>query len=425
MARWIRIVSVLLGLAVLALGGVALALQYWVGTGDFRGRIEREASAALGVPVSLRAVSVDFWPLPAVALDGVAIGSRPPLTLERVEARPAWAALLRGQLEITTLVILRAVVPEQAVAAISAALLRKRAPAATAPAAAPAQRLAWWPRRARLDQLSWVDAHGNTTTVDAQATLADDGLPATASVKVLRGRLAGASANVKRDGQAWHLMADIGGGKVDGRFALQPPGRSPPSLLQGSFQVSNVEVSALTVPSRTLTGRLDATGSVRAPLQDLGKLRETLQTQTQFTVRNAVVHGIDLRQAVRTVGLNRGGSTALDMLAGRLDTSGNTVRLTQLVASAGNLSAKGEVAMAADKSLSGRIDVDLAAAATGSAIGVPLLVGGTLDNPSVTLSRGALIGAAIGTALMPGVGTGAGAKLGDKLGRGRRGLFGK
>lgn len=60
-------------------------------------------------------------------------------------------------------------------------------------------------------------------------------------------------------------------------------------------------------------------------------------------------------------------------------------------------------------------------------IGVPLTVGGTLDSPSVSLSRGALIGAAIGTALMPGVGTGAGAsaKLGDRLGQGLRGLFGK
>lgn len=423
MSRWIRIVSVLLGLAVLALAGVVLALQYWVGTGDFRGRIEREASAALGMPVRLRAVSVDLWPLPAVALDGLAIGSKPPLTLERVEARPVWAGLLRGRLEIATLVLRQAVVPEQAVAAISAALLRK--PGAASTAAGSGERQAWWPRRARFDQLSWVDARGNTTTVDAQVAMDEDGLPATASVKVLRGRLAGASADMKREGTAWRVVADIGGGKVNGRMALQPAGRSPPGSLQGNFQISNVEVAALTAPSRTLTGRLDATGSVRAPLQDLGRLRETLQTETQFTVRNAVVHGIDLRQAVRTVGLNRGGSTTLDLLAGRLATQGNTMHLTQLVASAGNLSVKGEVAMAGDKSLSGRIDVDLAAAATGSAIGVPLQVGGTLDSPSVTLSRGALIGAAIGTALMPGVGTGADAKLGDKLGQGLRGLFGK
>ena len=142
MTRWIRIVSVLLGLAVLALAGVVLALQYWVGTGDFRGRIEREASAALGMPVRLRAVSVDLWPLPAVALDGLAIGSKPPLTLERVEARPLWAGLLRGRLEIATLVVRQAVVPEQGVAAISAALLRKSA-AASAPAGS-GGRQAWW-----------------------------------------------------------------------------------------------------------------------------------------------------------------------------------------------------------------------------------------------------------------------------------------
>jgi hypothetical protein len=56
---------------------------------------------------------------------------------------------------------------------------------------------------------------------------------------------------------------------------------------------------------------------------------------------------------------------------------------------------------------------------------VPLLVGGTLDAPEVTLTRGALIGAAIGTAVMPGVGTGVGASMGDKVGHGLKKLFGK
>ncbi len=422
MSRWLKVVSLGLSLAVLAAAGVVVALQYWVSSNDFRGRIEREASAALGAPVRVRGVAVDLWPLPSVALEGVAIGSRPPLTLERVEARPVWAALLRGRLEVATLVVRQAVVPQQAVALVSAAMLRKRERSAAPAPAAGSERQTWWPRRARLDKLSWVDAHGGTTTVDALIAMDEDGLPATASVKVLRGRLAGASASLEREGRAWQLRADVGGGKLAGKLTLQA---GPAQLLQGSLSTTNVEVAALTAPSRPLSGRLDATTTLRAPLQDMGKLSETLQTQTQFTVRNAVVHGIDLRQAVRTVGLSRGGSTALDVLTGRLSTQGTTWHLTQLAASAGNLSASGQVAMAADKSLSGRIDVDLAAAATGSAIGVPLVVGGTVDNPSVTLSRGALIGAAIGTAVMPGVGTGAGAKLGDRLGQGLRGLFGK
>jgi hypothetical protein len=69
--------------------------------------------------------------------------------------------------------------------------------------------------------------------------------------------------------------------------------------------------------------------------------------------------------------------------------------------------------------------VDLASGAAGGAIGVPLAVGGTLDEPSVMLTRGALLGAAVGTVLAPGVGTGAGAKLGDQLGESLKGLFGK
>jgi hypothetical protein len=81
--------------------------------------------------------------------------------------------------------------------------------------------------------------------------------------------------------------------------------------------------------------------------------------------------------------------------------------------------------MSPDRNLSGSVNVNLAEKVMGSAVGVPLAVGGTLDAPSVALSRGALLGAAVGTALAPGVGTGAGAKLGDKLGESLKGLFGK
>jgi hypothetical protein len=137
------------------------------------------------------------------------------------------------------------------------------------------------------------------------------------------------------------------------------------------------------------------------------------------------VHGVDLAQAVKTIGLSRGGQTTLDTLAGQVTTQGRSVQLHNLVATSGMLSATGNVSMAPDRTLNGRVSVELAAAAAGGAIGVPLSVGGTLDSPSVTLTRGALLGAAIGTAIAPGVGTGAGAKLGDKLGESLRGLFGK
>ncbi|UUZ72333.1 AsmA family protein [Polaromonas sp. P1(28)-8] len=122
--KWAVYVS--LGLAVL-LAAVAFTLHRWVSTNDFRQRVEREASAALGVPVTLARVTVDVWPLPAVALSGIAVQSKPPLTLERVEVRPQWQPLLQGRLAISTLLVRRAVLPQQGIDAVLLALQKKAA----------------------------------------------------------------------------------------------------------------------------------------------------------------------------------------------------------------------------------------------------------------------------------------------------------
>lgn len=425
MKRLMKWLAATLLLVVLVLAGIALALQQWVRSDDFRDRVSQQMSVALGVPVVLGRITVDVWPLPAVALDKVQIKSQPPLALERIEARPEWAPLLQGRLQIATLVVRNVVVPEQAVAAIAAAF-QKRPPAAKQHDAGRgvAGAREFLPRRVVLDQVTWVTSKGVGTTIDAQAVLDDDGLPGAAEVNLRKGRFEGANATLKRQPGHWALRANIASGTVIGKLQLQPAGKTGPALL-GEFDTANVDVAALAARSRTLSGRLDARTTLRASLQDPKSLPEGLHTQTQFTVRNAVLHGLDLAQAVKSVGMSRGGETKLDSLAGNVTTDGRNVKLSNLAASSGVLSATGAVAMAPDRSLSGHINVNLAAKAAGGALGVPLVVGGTLDSPSVTLSRSALLGAAIGTMIAPGVGTGVGAKLGDTLGEGLRGLFGK
>jgi hypothetical protein len=125
------------------------------------------------------------------------------------------------------------------------------------------------------------------------------------------------------------------------------------------------------------------------------------------------------------VGISQGGNTSLDVLAGQVRTQGRVIHLNNLEANSGVLSATGQVKVAASRTLSGEISVNLAATSLGGAVGVPLEVGGTLDAPQVNLSRSALIGAAIGTVLMPGVGTAAGASVADRLGEGIKKLFGR
>ena len=217
---------------------------------------------------------------------------------------PVWAGLLRGRLEVATLIVRNAVVPELAVSAIAASFQKARrgAPARAEANASAGNTMAFLPRRTLLEQVTWVAAKGGSTTVDAQARLDDDGLPASAQIDVRRGRLAGVKATLQRQPDHWTLKAEIGGGTVAGKLQWRPPGAKGRHSLQGQFDTANVEVSALTAPSRTLAGRLEAHTTLNAEFRELGALADAMQSQTRFTVRNAVVHGIDLAQAVKSVG---------------------------------------------------------------------------------------------------------------------------
>lgn len=409
---------------VLLLVAVAVSLQYWLRTDDFRARVEREATAALGVPLKLGRLSVDLWPLPAVAADDVQVQTRPALSVARVEARPVWQALLQGRLEVATLVVRKAVLPQSGIAALGLAIQKKDKAAPRQPqaatAAAPAPMVL--PRRAVFDDITWIDGKGQRITVDAQAELGSDRMLDQASFKIVQGRLAGTQGSIRREADHWPVRIDIGGGRIAGRVQLQP-GKGGTQVLQGQLVTENVEVSALTAPSKPLTGKLQAQTSLRSEFREPGQVVDLLTTQTRFTVRDAVVAGIDLHKAVQTVGLSRGGITHLDTLAGQVNTQGKAVQLTNLVATSGVLAATGNVSITPSKALSGRVNVDLST--TKGALGVPLVVGGTLDEPSVTLTRGAMVGAALGTLIAPGAGTAAGATTGDRIGEALKGLFGR
>ena len=461
--KWL--VGLALTLAVL-FATLVFGLHRWVSTDDFRQRVAQQATAALGVPVTLGSVSVDVWPLPAVALNNIQVQSSPAITVGRIEARPRWQPLLQGQLVVATLIVRQAVLPQLGLDAVLQAMqtLSKKnllAPVSIGPepdlntkkgmirvsgapgaasASSPAA-MTWLPRRTLLDDVTWVSAAGTATAFDGQALLGDDGLPDSVSVKLIRGNLQGLRAELKRQSgaekpgmHAWALRMDVGGGSVTGPVKVQM--QTPPTSAGSNWQVTaqlqtqGVEVAALTAPGKTLSGLLDATSTFDARADTTAALAEALKTGTTFTVRNAVLHGIDLAKAVKTVGLSRGGETRLDTLSGQINTQGRAAQLSKLVASSGALSASGQVDISSSKALSGRINVDLAEGsklgkALGGAVGVPLAVGGTVAAPEVTLERSALIGGLLGTLVLPGAGTAGGLKLGGKVGEGLKGLFEK
>jgi uncharacterized protein involved in outer membrane biogenesis len=415
MARMRIVKWTAIGLAalLLVLGGAVLALNQWLGSADFRTRMERQASAALGVPLQLGALSVDLWPAPGLAADQVRLQMQPAISFQRVEVRPTWGALLTGRLEPGTLVVRGAVLPQAAIAAL-AATLRQRDGGGVKSSQKATGAAVPWPQRAVLDDITWIDAQGQRITIDARAQLGGDGLLDAATFKIVQGRLAGATGELQRAPDHWPVRVSIGGGRITGRVQVGP-GKGGLQVLQGQLQTEGVEVSALTAPSKPLTGKLQATTTLRAEYRELGALADALQTQTRFTVRDALLQGLDLARAVNAVGVNRGGSTRLDTLSGQLHTQGRAVQLNNLAATSGPLAARGDVAMTPNRSLSGRITVDVPSPR--GTVSVPLQVGGTADSPSVTLTREAWLALASGTS--------AGAKLSDQMGQTMRRLFGK
>jgi len=411
----------------LLLATALLLVQRWVSSDDFRQRVEAEAGTALGVPVKVTHIGVTLWPLPGVALEGVALHTRQHLSVERIELRPAWLDLLRGRVAIATLVVRRAVLPQQGIDALLASLQRIRSRDAQAKGDFPLDLL---PRRTVLEQLSWVDAKGKAIVLQADIRLDRDAWPGRLQLLVVRGRLQGARLDLRRRGEhAWELGLKVAGGTVQGQVELQPAASAGVDfVLKGELQTREVELSQLTAPEpgeaaradQPLSGRLEASTALHARARQASSLLEALQTQSKFTVRGAVLHGIDLAKAVKTVGVSRGGETSLDTLSGQVSTRGKAIELQNLAASSGALSATGQVSVSPSRQLDGRVSVDF-----GGAVGMPLLVGGTVDAPEVSLTAGAKIGAAVGTVLMPGVGTGAGASVGGKIGEGLNKLFGK
>jgi uncharacterized protein involved in outer membrane biogenesis len=408
---------------VLVLLVALLAVHRWVSTDAFRQRVEREAATVLGVPLKLDRVGLTLWPLPGVALDGVELRTRQPLKVERIELRPAWSQLLMGRVAISTLVVKRAVLPQQGIDALLASLQKIRERDRSAPSDASLQLL---PRRTVLEELSWVDARGKAIVIQADAQLDSDALPERLALDVLRGRLQGTRLDLRRsDVLAWEVLLQVAGGTVQGRMEVQPPAAAGAEfVLKGQLQTREVELSQLTAPEPTeavrarqpLSGRLEASTTLNARARQPSALLELMQTQSRFTVRGGMLNGIDLMKAVQTVGVSRGGKTPLDTLSGQVTTRGAAIELQNLAASSGALSATGQISVSPTQQLQGRVNVDL-----GGAVGMPLLVGGTVEAPEVSLTIGAKIGAALGTVLMPGLGTGAGASMGGKLGE----LFGK
>jgi len=213
--------------------------------------------------------------------------------------------------------------------------------------------------------------------------------------------------------EAWNVQARIDKGSAYGFISVR---WEPRWTLAGEFSLRDVPLGRLQGDGRqapVLEGLLDATPRFAARSRRAEQLLARLELASDFSVRNAVVRRMDLQAAgAQSETLpGRIAETRFERVSGHLAMSRGTLAFTGLQARARALVATGQVSVAPDRSLAGRIHAQFPN--SGGLLSVPLQVSGTLDDPRLDPTPGSIAGAAVGTVILPGVGTALGAKAGQ------------
>lgn len=431
MGRFLR--RALGGCAVAAV--IAIAVPFLVPLSHFIPELTRFASKELGQPVTMEDLRLHLLPRPRVVGHRISVGRRAQVLISELEIEPDLFALASGR---RTLRLIRAnrVVLDESVLALPGAM-PKRAPAealnvrrlvlTAVKLEHPKLELPLFDVDVRLGAgLRLLEARLETHDAKLRLKVRPSGADALAlhlnatHWKLPLGAPLAFDALEARGTlrkQQLHLESVEGalyGGKVAGAGQVEW-GRQ--WEVAGKAQLAGVELVPLQValgkPAK-LSGRLNADAGFSTRAKVPAELRDALRLAGPFEVMGGVYQGVDLARAGELAdGPRSGEATTFEELRGRVELSGQHVRLQPLCMRSPKLVAGGRVEIAPDKSLSGRLDISVAQ--TGGILGVPVTLSGTTDEVNMRPTKGYLIGAAIGTVLMPGIGTSIGSTLGGRI----------
>lgn len=424
---------------VTSLLAITVALPFFVSLDDYIPRIEKEMSARLNEPVSVKDISFAALPLPHVTLDGITIGTADDISLGKVRVTPDLFSLLNPTKVIKSIEIDSITLTQEAIAKI---------PLWSRPEAAKSRQ----PPRVRVELIRLSEVlvkfgKMNVAPFDARISLDSEGEPKDVSIASRDGKLKvfikpeHSSYLIDASAKAWQLPvgppivfdeltikgvatlhdadlsqvnAKLYGGVANGKATI---GWRKGLQFKCNLDIDRVEtreIAAMLSSKTRVSGKLRASPVVSASAPSADRLMNALRLETPFSVHDGVIHGVDIQKAA--TGLagqgSSGGETRFNHLSGYLVMARGGYRFTQLQISSGVLAGEGSVNISARKELSGRIDARVKA--MGTSAGVPLNVAGTLDAPLLYPTAGTLAGAAVGTAILgPGFGTSVGAKAGN------------
>ncbi|MEQ1583034.1 MAG: AsmA-like C-terminal region-containing protein, partial [Candidatus Nitrotoga sp.] len=187
------------------------------------------------------------------------------------------------------------------------------------------------------------------------------------------------------------IKGELGAGEIkfheiDGRlYGGMLAGSAHLTWLKGWQMQGLVNVKAMqlhdALPKLGIAGEMDGDANFILRGEKLSLLAKTPYLDGKFLVKKGLINTIDMVETSRmpTRKVASSGRTHFDELSGVLQIDNNKQHLRQIKISAGVMSANGYVDVAANKQLSGRLNVDLKIRADlGS---VPLVLSGTLTKP--------------------------------------------
>lgn len=216
------------------------------------------------------------------------------------------------------------------------------------------------------------------------------------------------------------LQAKLYDGKLSGTAGIT----RHDMMLAADLVVSGIAMQSL-VQALTndvlFTGDLDGSAKLLMRLDTLKTFPANMQLAGDFHLRNGALTKVDLVQvASNPTKSDAKGVTRFDDLTGLLNVDADGYHFRKIKIKSGMLNADGRLDIAPSLQLNGALDADVKG--TMGLVSMPIVISGSLSDPSVKVSRSALAGAAVGTAILgPGLGTALGVKVGGFLKK----LFGK
>ncbi|MGF6350164.1 hypothetical protein [Variovorax sp. W2I14] len=414
----------LLGIAAVLLLGIG-ALVWFVSSRlpsdeEVAVRISEGFEKRFGVGLKVGGAHWALLPTPMLVLSDIATDQPRPITLRRVTAQLKLTELLHRVIAVDELEIESLVLPRESVRAFRGKgpkpheggnVIALPAPWTLAPI--PLEQLRW-------RDVVWIDRRDIALAYDGEVAFDPQWRPRQARIE-----RAGATppARLRLDREAgqdrWRTRIDVGGGTWNGVTLFERPAGGK-LRLSAELDPRQVDIEGLVQAfgrRTSVAGKVNGHSTLVAEADEaneLGALIRSMHTRTTFSVRPATLTKVDIAKAVTTAGISRGGTTPLDELTGTLDTQGTengiVMRYTNLKARSGVLTASGNLQLF-NRKMEGDLAVDL----VDGVVGVPLKIGGSVSDPEVSLTGGALAGAAVGSAVLPGVGTAIGARVGQQV----------